>query len=148
MPVEFKRVPAIDRCYAILHLFAGSNRPLGISEIARELGLYKGTVFNAVHTLAALEIFAGAAPDLAILEVGLGGRLDAVNKFPSLPDTQRKVAELDDLDSPKKWAAAIDPDLTTRTVILKILNSAHTLWQERLPAVGQEPAAPPVTEEP
>jgi dihydrofolate synthase / folylpolyglutamate synthase len=30
-------------------------------------------------TLAALDLFAGAAPDLAILEVGLGGRLDAVN---------------------------------------------------------------------
>jgi HD-like signal output (HDOD) protein len=52
-------------------------------------------------------------------------RLDAVNKFPSLPDTQRKVAELDDLDSPKRWAEAIDSDLTTRTVILRILNSAR-----------------------
>jgi len=30
-------------------------------------------------TLAALEIFAEAAPDVVILEVGLGGRLDAVN---------------------------------------------------------------------
>jgi dihydrofolate synthase / folylpolyglutamate synthase len=30
-------------------------------------------------TLAALEIFAGAAPDVVVLEVGLGGRLDAVN---------------------------------------------------------------------
>jgi dihydrofolate synthase/folylpolyglutamate synthase len=30
-------------------------------------------------TLAALDLFVRAAPDLAILEVGLGGRLDAVN---------------------------------------------------------------------
>lgn len=30
-------------------------------------------------TLAALDIFARAAPDLVVLEVGLGGRLDAVN---------------------------------------------------------------------
>ncbi|MGD2081710.1 MAG: bifunctional tetrahydrofolate synthase/dihydrofolate synthase [Chromatiales bacterium] len=30
-------------------------------------------------TLAALEVFAQAGPDVAILEVGLGGRLDAVN---------------------------------------------------------------------
>lgn len=30
-------------------------------------------------TLAAIEIFAAAAPDVVILEVGLGGRLDAVN---------------------------------------------------------------------
>jgi len=34
-------------------------------------------------------------------------RLDAVT-FPSLPETQRKVAELDDLDPPMKWAEAID----------------------------------------
>ena len=30
-------------------------------------------------TLAALDLFVGAQPDIAILEVGLGGRLDAVN---------------------------------------------------------------------
>jgi dihydrofolate synthase/folylpolyglutamate synthase len=30
-------------------------------------------------TLAALDLFAAAAPDLVVLEVGLGGRLDAVN---------------------------------------------------------------------
>jgi len=30
-------------------------------------------------TLAALDIFAGAAPDALVLEVGMGGRLDAVN---------------------------------------------------------------------
>ena len=53
-------------------------------------------------------------------------RLDAVSKSPSLPDTQRKVSALDDLDSPKKWAAAIDEDIPTRTVILRILNSAAT----------------------
>jgi dihydrofolate synthase/folylpolyglutamate synthase len=32
-------------------------------------------------TLAAVDIFVRAAPDIAILEVGLGGRLDAVNLF-------------------------------------------------------------------
>ena len=52
-------------------------------------------------------------------------RLDAVNKFPSLPETQRRVAKLDDMDSPKKWAEAIDPDMPTKTVILRILNSAR-----------------------
>jgi IclR family KDG regulon transcriptional repressor len=56
MPREFKRVPAIDRCFGILQLFARSKRPLGISKIARELGLYKGTVFNAVHTLSSLKV--------------------------------------------------------------------------------------------
>jgi len=64
-------------------------------------------------------------------------RLDAVNKFPSLPDTQRKVSELDDLDPPKKWAEAIDPDLTTRTVILRILNSARYGFRSRVESIDQ-----------
>ena len=64
-------------------------------------------------------------------------RLDAVNKFPSLPDTQRKVAELDDMDPPKKWAEAIDSDLTTRTVILRILNSARYGFRSRVESIDQ-----------
>jgi len=35
--------------------------------------------FFEYNTLAALDIFAAARPDLAIIEVGLGGRLDATN---------------------------------------------------------------------
>ena len=64
-------------------------------------------------------------------------RLEAVNSFPSLPDTQRKVAELDDLDPPKKWAEAIDPDLPTKTVILKILNSARYGFRSRVETIDQ-----------
>ena len=71
MTVEFKRVPAIDRCFAILHLFARSKRPLGISEIARDLGLYKGTVFNTVHSLASLEILEQGADGKFRLGTGL-----------------------------------------------------------------------------
>ena len=64
-------------------------------------------------------------------------RLDAVNKFPSLPDTQRRVAKLGDLDSPKKWAAAIEPDLPTCTVIFKLLNSARYSLRSRVEAIDQ-----------
>jgi HD-like signal output (HDOD) protein len=64
-------------------------------------------------------------------------RLDAVNKLPSMPDTQRKVSELDDLDPPKKWAEAIDSDLTTRTVILKLLNSARYGFRSRVESIDQ-----------
>ena len=59
-------------------------------------------------------------------------RLDSVNKFPSLPETQRKVSALDDMDQPKKWAEAIDPDLPTKTVILRILNSARYGFRSRV----------------
>ena len=64
-------------------------------------------------------------------------RLDAINKFPSLPETQRKVAALDDLDPPKKWAAAINPDLPTRTVILRILNSGRYSFRTRVETIDQ-----------
>ena len=64
-------------------------------------------------------------------------RLEAVNSFPSLPDTQRKVSGLDDLDPPKKWAEAIDPDLPTKTVILKILNSARYGFRSRVETIDQ-----------
>ena len=42
-------------------------------------------------------------------------RLDAVNAFPSMPDTQRKVAALDDLDPPKKWAETWQTGTDTAT---------------------------------
>jgi HD-like signal output (HDOD) protein len=67
----------------------------------------------------------------------IDARLDAVNKFPSLPETQRKVAALDDLDPPKKWAEAIDPDIPTRTVILRILNSARYGFRSRVEEIDK-----------
>ena len=67
----------------------------------------------------------------------IGKRLDAVDKFPSLPETQRKVNALDDLDPPKKWAEAIDPDLPTRTVILRILNSARYGFRSRVETIDK-----------
>ncbi len=64
-------------------------------------------------------------------------RLETVTRFPSLPETQRRVAELDDMDSPKKWAAAIDPDVLTRTVILRTLNSAYYGFRSRVTTIDQ-----------
>lgn len=49
-------MPALDKCFAILDLIAGSKRPLGISEISRELSLNKSTVFNIARTLADLQV--------------------------------------------------------------------------------------------
>ena len=60
----FRRVPAIDKCFAILELLAQSKTPLGISEISRKLDLNKSSVFNAVHTLK----------DLNVLENQPGGK--------------------------------------------------------------------------
>jgi IclR family KDG regulon transcriptional repressor len=62
MKASFKRVPAVDKTFAILELVATSKEPLGISEITRALDFNKSTVFNIIHTLADLEILK-QAPD-------------------------------------------------------------------------------------
>jgi DNA-binding IclR family transcriptional regulator len=56
MPPAFKRVPAVDKCFAILDLLAQSKDPIGISGISGKLGLNKSTVFNIVHTLLDLNV--------------------------------------------------------------------------------------------
>ncbi len=56
MKIAFKRVPAIDKCFTILDLFARLKKPLGVSEISKALNYNKSTVFNMVHTLNDLGI--------------------------------------------------------------------------------------------
>ena len=56
MTTSFKRVPAIDKSFAILDLFARLKKPLGVSEISKALNFNKSTVFNMVHTLNDLGI--------------------------------------------------------------------------------------------
>ncbi|MEW6669307.1 MAG: IclR family transcriptional regulator [Thermodesulfobacteriota bacterium] len=51
-----KRVPAIDKCFAILDLLAESKEPMGISDISGRLDLNKSTVFSIVHTLMDLKV--------------------------------------------------------------------------------------------
>jgi len=64
MKISFKRVPAIDKCFSILGLFARLNKPLGVSDIAKALNYNKSTVFNMLHTLN----------DLGILEQSEGNK--------------------------------------------------------------------------
>jgi IclR family transcriptional regulator, KDG regulon repressor len=56
MSNEFKKVPAIDKCFTILQLLSKSKQALGISEISKQLGLNKSTVFNIIYTLKDIEI--------------------------------------------------------------------------------------------
>ena len=61
MPPAFKRVPAIDKCFAILDLLARTREPMGISDISGRLDLNKSTVFNIVHTLSELNVLENRA---------------------------------------------------------------------------------------
>lgn len=54
--MNYKRVPAIDKCFSILGLMAEEKRAFGFNEIVRNLGLNKSTVFNILHTLDDLDV--------------------------------------------------------------------------------------------
>ena len=56
MSLNYKRVPAIDKCFSILALMAEAKRPFGFNEIVKDLGLNKSTVFNILHTLNDLDV--------------------------------------------------------------------------------------------
>ena len=73
---EFKRVPALDKCFGVLELFVGNEGPLRISEIARTLNYNKSTVYNILHTLADLEILEHAEGNA----FRFGARLYALGK--------------------------------------------------------------------
>jgi len=61
MSPALKRVPAIDKCFAILELLAQSKEPMGISDISGKLDLNKSTVFNILHTLMDLNVLENQA---------------------------------------------------------------------------------------
>ena len=71
MPPASKRVPAVDKCFAILDLLAQSKEPMGISDISGKLDLNKSTVFHIVHTLA----------DLSVLETQRDGKFVFGTRF-------------------------------------------------------------------
>jgi DNA-binding IclR family transcriptional regulator len=83
--VDFKRVPAVDKCFAILGLLSKSTKPLGISDIARALNLNKSTVYNMLRTLADLDVLEhvqnskfGFGTQLHILANGASQRADLI----------------------------------------------------------------------
>lgn len=63
MKSGFNRVPALDKCFAMLELLARSKKPLGISDIAKALDFNKSTVFNIVHTLDDLGVLEKVVED-------------------------------------------------------------------------------------
>jgi IclR family KDG regulon transcriptional repressor len=63
--VQFKRVPALDKCFRILAFLSNSRTALGVTEISSPLKLNKSTVFNLVYTLV----------DLGILETVQGNKV-------------------------------------------------------------------------
>ncbi|HOP47792.1 MAG TPA: IclR family transcriptional regulator [Desulfobacteraceae bacterium] len=64
MGMQFKKVPALEKCFNILELLSKNKNGLGISEISNALGYNKSTVYNIAYTLC----------DLCILEAMPGNK--------------------------------------------------------------------------
>lgn len=71
MTSGFKRVPAVEKCFEILELFALLKKPLSVSEISKALHLNKSTVYNIVYTLDDL----GVLEKVADVKFQFGSRL-------------------------------------------------------------------------
>jgi DNA-binding IclR family transcriptional regulator len=56
MKANFKRVPALDKSFAIIEMMAQASGPVSINAVVRQLGLNKSTVFNILHTLVDLRV--------------------------------------------------------------------------------------------
>jgi IclR family KDG regulon transcriptional repressor len=80
----FRRVPAVDKCFAILEALAQSSESMGISELSRQLHLNKSTVFNLLHTLI----------DLNVLESQAEGKFSLGTRFYTLGNMAGKRSAL------------------------------------------------------
>lgn len=54
--IEFKKVPALYKCFNILDLLSKSRQPLNITEISNALGINRSTVFNILYSLKDLGV--------------------------------------------------------------------------------------------
>lgn len=78
------KVPALAKCFSILHLLAQTEDSPGVNEIARRLGLNKGTVSNILHALA----------DLKVLEIRQDGKFELGPHFFMLGNMARERSGL------------------------------------------------------
>ncbi|MBN2126115.1 MAG: IclR family transcriptional regulator [Deltaproteobacteria bacterium] len=135
MNTTFKRVPALEKCFAMLELLSKNRRNFGISDIANALGYHKGTVFNMVHTLSELGILEKApyskfrlGPQLYALGKAAGGDSDLIQTVhPFLEQVHQKtnlsvflgilikdmVVTVDKVDSPEHLKVSSEIGMAT-----------------------------------
>ena len=123
MPPAFKRVPAIDKCFAILELLAKTKKPFGISDISGKLGLNKSTVFNIVYTLM----------DLNVLENQSDGKFRLGTRFYILGNMAGKRSDLINIAHPylemineqTKLSAFLGLRSDRQAILIDKVDSAH-----------------------
>jgi len=103
MPVEFKAVPAVYKCFDLINLLVTRKTPLGVSAIASALGYHRSTVFNLVYSLM----------DLGILERDDEGRFNLGERFYQLGNQSDRDAGLVQTVRPYLEKIAAETGLTT-----------------------------------
>ena len=123
MPPAFKRVPAIDKCFAILELLVNAKKPLGISDISGKLELNKSTVFNIAYTLM----------DLNVLENQSDGKFRLGTRFYILGNMAGKRSDLIQIAHPyletinqqTKLSAFLGLRSDRQVILIDKVDSAH-----------------------
>ena len=123
MPPAYKPVPAVEKCFSILELLSKNDKPLGISDISRQLALNKSTVFNMVYTLI----------DLNVLECmddgkfGFGPRFYVLGSAAGNRSALIRVAHpyLEKINTKTKLSAFLGIRADLRSVIIDKVDTAH-----------------------
>ena len=122
-PKGFKRVPAIDKCFAVLDLLVQSKEAMGISDISGKLGLNKSSVFNITHTLK----------DLNVLEIQTNGKFAFGTHFYILANKAGKRSTLIQVAHPYLEQINKETNLSvflglrsdSRAILVDKIDSAH-----------------------
>ena len=123
MPPAFKRVPAIDKCFAILELLAKTKKPLGISEISGKLELNKSTVFNIVYTLTDLDVLENQSDS----KFRLGTRFYILGNMAGKRSDLIQIAHpyLEMINEQTKLSAFLGLRSDRRAILIDKVDSAH-----------------------
>lgn len=123
MPPAYKPVPAVQKCFAILDLLSKMDKPLGISEISRQLGLNKSTVFNMVYTLIDLDVLEGMDDG----KFGFGPRFYVLGSAAGNRSKLIRVAHpfLQRINSETNLSAFLGIRADLQSVIIDKVDSAH-----------------------
>jgi DNA-binding IclR family transcriptional regulator len=123
MPPAFKPVPAVEKCFAILDLLSKKDKPLGISDISRQLALNKSTVFNMVYTLINLNVLEGMEDG----KFGFGPRFYVLGSAAGNRSELLRISHpfLEKINQETKLSAFLGIRADLRSVIIDKVDSAH-----------------------
>jgi dihydrofolate synthase/folylpolyglutamate synthase len=115
---------------AVLRLWSGMQP--AIAAMVADRSIYRPTFFE-VTTAMAFEYFAERTVDVAVVEVGMGGRMDATN----IIDGRVSVVTRVGLEHTEHLGRTVDRIAREKSGIIKAISRAVTVEQEALPVIEE-----------